>query len=78
MLSARLATAAVAIPFLLWLIFFAPFPVYRGVVLLFTLVALEGRNLFAAAAFSLGISLSTYVLFTVALKTPLEQGLFGF
>jgi hypothetical protein len=46
--------------------------------LLFTLVALEGRNLFAAAAFSLGISLSTYVLFTVALKTPLEQGLFGF
>jgi tripartite tricarboxylate transporter TctB family protein len=46
--------------------------------LLFVLVALEGRNLFAAAAFSLGISLSTYVLFTVALKTPLEQGLFGF
>jgi phosphatidate cytidylyltransferase len=39
-LSARLATAAVAIPLLLWLIFFAPFAVYRGVVLLFTLVAL--------------------------------------
>jgi len=38
-LSARLATAAVAIPLLLWLIFYAPFPVYRGVVLLFTLVA---------------------------------------
>jgi hypothetical protein len=46
--------------------------------MLFVLVALEGRNLVAAAAFSLGISLSTYVLFTVALKTPLEQGLFGF
>ena len=46
--------------------------------LLFVLIALEGRNLVAAAAFSLGISLSTYVLFTVALKTPLEQGLFGF
>ena len=46
--------------------------------LLFALVALEGRNLFAAAAFGLGISLSTYVLFTMALKTPLEQGLFGF
>jgi hypothetical protein len=46
--------------------------------LLFVLIALEGRNLLAAAAFSLGISLSTYVLFTVALKTPLEQGLFGF
>jgi hypothetical protein len=46
--------------------------------LLFVLIALEGRNLVAAAAFSLGISLSTYVLFTVGLKTPLEQGLFGF
>jgi hypothetical protein len=46
--------------------------------MLFVLVALEGRNLIAAAAFSLGITLSTYVLFTVALKTPLEQGLFGF
>ncbi len=40
MLSARLATAAVAIPLLLWLIFGAPFVIYRGVVLLFTLVAL--------------------------------------
>jgi phosphatidate cytidylyltransferase len=39
MLPARLATAAVAVPFLLWLIFWAPFVVYRGVVLLFTLVA---------------------------------------
>jgi phosphatidate cytidylyltransferase len=40
MLAARLATAAVAIPILLWLVFSAPFVVYRGVVLLFTLVAL--------------------------------------
>jgi phosphatidate cytidylyltransferase len=39
MLPARLATAAVAIPFLLWLVFWAPFAVYRGVVLLFTLLA---------------------------------------
>ena len=46
--------------------------------MLFVLVALEGRNLIAAAAFSLGITLSTYALFTVALKTPLEQGLCGF
>jgi hypothetical protein len=46
--------------------------------MLFVLIALEGRNLVAAAAFSLGVSLSTYALFTVALKTPLEQGLFGF
>src|ERR1700722_4879202 len=46
--------------------------------LLFPLVTLEGRNLLAAAAFSLGVTLSTYALFTVALKTPLEQGLLGF
>jgi hypothetical protein len=46
--------------------------------MLFALIALEGRNLLAAAAFSLGVTLSTYALFTVALKTPLEQGLLGF
>lgn len=40
MLAARLATAAVAIPLLLWLVFWAPFVVFRGVVLLLTLVAL--------------------------------------
>ncbi len=39
MLPARLATAAVAIPLLIWLIFWAPFDVFRGVVLMFTLVA---------------------------------------
>ena len=46
--------------------------------MLFALIALEGRNLLVAAAFSLGVTLSTYSLFTVALKTPLEQGLLGF
>jgi hypothetical protein len=46
--------------------------------LLFALVALEGRNLLVAVAFSLGVTLSTYALFTVALKTPLEQGVLGF
>ena len=46
--------------------------------MLFALIALEGRNLLAAAAFSLGVTVSTYGLFTVALKTPLEQGLLGF
>ena len=46
--------------------------------LLFALIALEGRNLLAAAAFSLGVTLSTYALFAVALKTPLEQGVLGF
>jgi Tripartite tricarboxylate transporter TctB family len=46
--------------------------------MLFVLVALEGRNLIVAAAFSLGVTISTYALFTVALKTPLEQGVLGF
>jgi phosphatidate cytidylyltransferase len=36
----RLATAAVAIPILLYLIFFAPFTLFRVVVLLFTFLAL--------------------------------------
>jgi hypothetical protein len=46
--------------------------------LLFVLIALEGRNLFAAAAYSLGVSLFTYGLFTIVLKQPLEQGILGF
>jgi hypothetical protein len=46
--------------------------------LLFVLIALEGRNLFAAAAYSIGVSLFTYGLFTIVLKQPLEQGILGF
>ena len=46
--------------------------------MLFALIAFEGRNLFAAAAYSVGISLVTYGLFTVVLKSPLEQGILGF
>jgi len=46
--------------------------------MLFALIALEGRNLFAAAAYSVGISLLTYGLFTIVLKSPLEQGILGF
>jgi hypothetical protein len=46
--------------------------------MLFALIALEGRNLVAAAVYSLGISLATYALFTVVLKSPLEQGILGF
>ena len=38
----------------------------------------SGRNLFAAAVYSLGISLVTYALFTIVLKSPLEQGILGF
>ena len=46
--------------------------------MLFALTAFEGRNLFAAAAYSAGISLVTYGLFTVVLKSPLAQGIAGF
>jgi len=46
--------------------------------MLFALIAFEGRNLFAAAAYSVGVSLATYGLFTVVLKSPLAQGIVGF
>lgn len=47
--------------------------------LLFVLIfGVERRGLVPAAAFSLGVVALTYLLFAVALKTPLEQGVFGF
>jgi len=46
--------------------------------MLFALIACEGRNLFAAVVYSVGISLVTYGLFTIVLKSPLEQGILGF
>lgn len=47
--------------------------------LLFTLlVGVERRNPFVAAAFSVGMTLATYLLFARVLKAPLEQGPFGF
>lgn len=46
--------------------------------MLFALIAWEGRNLIAAAAYSIGVSLLTYGLFTIVLKQPLEQGILGF
>lgn len=46
--------------------------------MLFALIAFEGRNLIAAAAYSVGVSLFTYGLFTIVLKSPLEQGILGF
>jgi Tripartite tricarboxylate transporter TctB family len=47
--------------------------------LLFALVfGAERRNPLYAGAFSVGVVLLTYVLFTVALKTPLDRGIFGF
>jgi hypothetical protein len=46
--------------------------------MLFAMVASERRNLLAAAAYSLGVSLMTYWLFTVVLKSPLDEGILGF
>jgi len=46
--------------------------------MLFALIALEGRHLVVAAVYSFGISLLTYGLFTTVLKQPLEQGIMGF
>jgi hypothetical protein len=47
--------------------------------LLFALVfAVERRPLLRAAAFSIGVVALTYVLFTSALKTPLEAGFIPF
>jgi hypothetical protein len=46
--------------------------------MLFALITLEGRNLIAAAAYSVGICILTYGLFTVVLKSLLEQGILGF
>ena len=38
----------------------------------------ERSNSLAAAAYSLGVSMLTYGLFAIVLKTPLEPGPFGF
>ena len=47
--------------------------------LLFALVfGAERRNPLHAGVFSIGVVLVTYALFTVALKTPLDPGIFGF
>lgn len=46
--------------------------------LLFALIALEGRHLVAAALYSVGLTIGTYWLFAVVLRSPLEQGLLQF
>jgi putative tricarboxylic transport membrane protein len=38
----------------------------------------ERRHPLAAGAFSIGVVALTYLLFVVALKTPLEPGIFGY
>ena len=42
------------------------------------LVVVERRNPLIAAAYSAGLTLFAYWLFDKALRSPLEQGLFGF
>jgi hypothetical protein len=47
--------------------------------LLFALIAgAERRHPLRAAAYAIAITLLTYLLFSVALKTPLDRGIFGF
>jgi hypothetical protein len=47
--------------------------------LLFVLVfGTERRHPVAAGIYSIGVVMLTYLLFTVALRTPLDQGIFGF
>ena len=50
-----------------------------NVLLIFALLAIiERRRLLPAAIYSLGVVVTTYVLFVYVLKTPLETGPFGF
>jgi hypothetical protein len=50
-----------------------------NVLLIFALLAIiERRPLLPAAIYSLGVVVTTYVLFVYVLKTPLETGPFGF
>jgi uncharacterized membrane protein (UPF0136 family) len=50
-----------------------------NVLMIFALLAIiERRRLLPAAIYSLGVVVTTYVLFVYVLKTPLETGPFGF
>ena len=50
-----------------------------NVLLIFALlVVIERRRLLPAAVYSIGVVGVTYVLFTYALKTPLQTGPLGF
>lgn len=46
--------------------------------MLTALVAFERQPLHYAALYGIAVSVSSYTLFTVVLKSPLERGLFGF
>lgn len=47
-------------------------------ILIFALLCLERRHLAAAAGFAVGVSVVTYFLFSVVLRSPLEPGLLWF
>jgi hypothetical protein len=46
--------------------------------MLAALVAFERKPLIYAALYGISISVGSYALFTIVLKSPLERGLFGF
>jgi uncharacterized membrane protein YidH (DUF202 family) len=54
------------------------FVVTMGLLLFALIFGVERRHPVSAAAFSAGVVALTYVLFNIALKTPLEPGLLGF
>jgi hypothetical protein len=54
------------------------FALSMGLLLFALTFGVERRHPVAAAAFSAGVVALTYVLFTVALKIPIEQGPLGF
>ena len=54
------------------------FVVTTGLLLFVMIFGIERRHPVSAAAFSAGVVALTYVLFNIALKTPLEPGLLGF
>ena len=54
------------------------FLITMALLLLVLTCGAERRSLPAAAAFSVGVVALTYLLFAVALKSPLERGLLGF
>jgi len=54
------------------------FIVTMGLLLFVLIFGVERRHPVSAAAFSAGVVALTYLLFNIALKTPIEPGLLGF
>jgi len=62
--------SAAAIAFYAWL----GFVITMTSMMLILLIAVERKNPLRAAAFSAGVTVSAYLLFSMLLKTPLPQG----